>query len=125
MLQIHLFGFKPATRQVAEQVMAAYPIEVVVEPTYGPSSNIFVPDAIICDISSTWEGVPGHIESFRNRFPDCYLMVTGDFAEDKIIEQILAVGANAYLPTYQIPIRLIDELAPTFPSLIEFPSIHP
>ncbi|MEO1451061.1 MAG: hypothetical protein AAFV07_16140, partial [Bacteroidota bacterium] len=66
-----------------------------------------------------------HVEQLRDLFPHHRLIISGDFGDEHIIARILAVGADAYVSTQEIPDKLMAQLLAFFPTLERTVSTDP
>ena len=57
-------------------------------------------DCIIIEMSSLWQGAIPVLKYFLKAYPDQDLVVMSDYNESVLAEEILAMGAKAYITTH-------------------------
>jgi len=62
--------------------------------------DMLVADSIIIEMSSLWEGAIPVLKSFLIAYPGQDIIVMSDYNESVLAEEILAIGAKAYLTTH-------------------------
>ncbi|MEL6251343.1 MAG: hypothetical protein AAFR87_04965 [Bacteroidota bacterium] len=57
-------------------------------------------DVIIIEMSSLWEGAIPALKSFLKAYPGQDILVMCNYSESVLAEEILAIGAKAYITTH-------------------------
>lgn len=68
-------------------------------------------DSILIEMSSLWQGAIPVLKSFLAAYPEHDIIVLSDYNESVLAEEILAIGAKAYLTTHAAEEELPRALA--------------
>lgn len=102
--QLAIFGF---SENLLDKIIHVLPEGVSAETFLldqgepNPSLPEFlVADNIVIEMSSLWEGAIPVLKSFLEAYPGKDIIVMSDYNESVLAEEILAIGAKAYLTTH-------------------------